>query len=259
MWDDLIKPFNLISFAISVTSLALAVVFFALSRKSKSITCIKYNRSAKIFDSKVSSPNIRVLDQNGELINEDVFLLETIVWNSGNLPIEPSDVRTPFSIMLKPCTKILDFKIARQTHFDIANIRLTEASPAANQTKIINVLWDHLDPRFGAIIQVLYSSEEEAKIDLGGYIVNVKNIMREKKDVKEEGFSFRSMRDILFLLTLSTLFIVFTLLGVFVAGIFGFLSNDNTAVISLGIALILGAFLGYRMVWLIYSNPRPPL
>ncbi|HEY0349529.1 MAG TPA: hypothetical protein VGC60_15385, partial [Pyrinomonadaceae bacterium] len=63
---------------------------------------MKTDTPFKIFDSESSTPKLRVLDDNDNLITDNIYLSEVLLWNSGDTPIEPADVREPISVRLLP-------------------------------------------------------------------------------------------------------------------------------------------------------------
>jgi hypothetical protein len=194
--EEFLKPFNLISITVTLISIALAIIFFLLSQRKKIIAYIKSDKELRIFDNKVSSPKIRVLDETGELIKDNVYLLKATIWNAGNLPIEPSDVRKPLSLTISPCSKILDFDILYQPYQDVAVIRLEEDITTSDNpdTKIIRFLWDHLDPGFGATFQVIYAGTAETKAQVEGYIVGINKFLDGGKPIIERYITSKFLR-----------------------------------------------------------------
>jgi hypothetical protein len=175
--EDFKKPINLIFLTLTVISLAATVVFYYKSKREMRPTYSVPNPALRIFDSNISSPKIRLQDSTGRQINEDVYLAETVFWNSGQLPIEPSDVREPVTFSFEPCSRILDWKITGQTKPEISQFALVldTSIHATINRKTIVLKWSHLDPNFGARIQVIYSSAHPAQIAIGGYIAGVQS------------------------------------------------------------------------------------
>lgn len=166
-----------------VAGVVVAFFFFKLSEQRKQFAYTSPVTSIRIFDSKSASPAIRVLDALGKPITEDVYVTEIVFWNSGNVPIEPSDVREPIKFVLSPVTRIIDLKVTGATRDNIAKFVVSEADVsgvAENDRKAVQILWDHLDPGFGVRFQVTYvglpSTETELAIALQGYIVNAEGL-----------------------------------------------------------------------------------
>lgn len=172
---------NIVSLLISLASVGLAVFFYLRSRKEKRIAYRHSLFPSRIFDQAVSSPRIRVLDDEGKLIENNIYVTEVTLWNAGDLPIEPDDVRKPLTIEINECNRILDYKVLRETHPEISNVTVNEDSQLTNSTKkrALFVKWDHLDPNFGIEIQIIFTSEGSwfHQIEVGGNIVGVKNFI----------------------------------------------------------------------------------
>lgn len=178
-WDDFRKPVNFVSVCLAVVSLVAAYLFYVKSQKEAVPSFTVTPSQFKIFDSHIASPKIKVYDSHGQVIDENVYLAEVVFWNSGNIPIEPRDVRIPVRLVLTPCKAILDYKIIRETRPIVAAMQLAEDTSAnlAPQTKSLILTWNHLDPGFGGRFQVIYSSSEPASISFDGYIVGTKGLL----------------------------------------------------------------------------------
>lgn len=177
--------------------LVIAIIFFKLAEQRKQFAYTTPVTSIRIFDSQSASPAIRVLDSRGEPITEDVYVTEVVFWNSGNVPIEPSDVREPIKIVLSPVKRIIDLRVTGAHRENIANFAVSEAGPPegpAGNKKAVQLEWEHLDPGFGVRFQVTYvgpsSIEGGLAVDVQGYIVNAEGISVDRsKEASEDPFS----------------------------------------------------------------------
>jgi hypothetical protein len=174
---------NLVFLVLALLSIAISIFLFILSRKTRRIAFLKTDAPFKIFDSESSTPKLRVLDQNDELITDNIYLSEILLWNSGDVPIEPADVRDSISVRLFPCKKILDYKILHQERPEIANIVLRENhNPDNSNEKILIFGWSHLDPGFGAKVQIIFVGTEETEISVNGYVVGIPMFTDESRE-----------------------------------------------------------------------------
>ena len=201
--EDLKKPINIISLSIAVVSLIGSAVFFSKSQQKKQPTYLVSEERVRIFDSSVSSPKIKVMDENSKLIDDDIFLTTIIFWNSGNLPIEPGDVRDPVKVTMSPCKRILDFSIIEATYPKIGDFKLYEAvQPQSDSlTKNVAIDWKHLDSDFGLKFQIIYVGAENTKISFDGHISGVKKF-RDARSIGKRSklFSLINIVGIVFLL-----------------------------------------------------------
>ena len=184
--EDLKRPVNAIALGIGLLSLVLSVVFYYDSQKSRTPAFLEEARRPKIYDNKLSSATIKVLDKNAVPITDDIYLLTISFWNAGAIPIEPEDVRQPVRINISGAKRVVDYSIVSQTSPDIAQITLTEVAQQSADNSIIplELSWKHLDPNFGAKVQILYTGPEDAPISLSGNIVGVDAIVDGRSFIK---------------------------------------------------------------------------
>jgi hypothetical protein len=145
------------------------------------------------------SPKIRVVDEQGSLIESNVYLIEMTLWNQGDLPIEPSDIRVPIRIILNPCARILDSKIVEQNYSEIANFRVNEVSHTSDNpdSRAVAIIWDHFDPGFAVKLQIVYAGMEEAKSEISGYIVGIKKFVNGSQSLLERHIQLRLIRNVI--------------------------------------------------------------
>jgi len=172
------KPFNLVMLAIAVASIAVTVVLAFALQKSRGIAYSLPQDTTVVYDSKKSCASIRVLDKDSSFVRDNVYVTSVTLWNSGDLPIEPSDIRKPVKISLTPCGKILDCQVTRQTNPEVANLRAAEVTGQTNNTWTVQLLWDHFDPGMGAVVQIIYAGDQHAATYVDGMIAGVAKFER---------------------------------------------------------------------------------
>ena len=156
-------------------SIILAIYFWRFPNVYREVSYTVSDDHIQVFDSSLLSPRIRMIDAEGNQIQENVYAASVTVWNSGNLPIDPIDVRIPLRIRIGSVSRILDYAILKQVDPDVANFNAREVTPSSDSDSIseIEISWDYFDPQFGAIIQVMYAAQAQADISLVGYILGI--------------------------------------------------------------------------------------
>ncbi|MES2778346.1 MAG: hypothetical protein V4651_00475 [Bacteroidota bacterium] len=165
--DEFKKPFNIVTLILTVLSIFLSIVFYFNSIKTKNISYLLQEPSL-IFDSKSSSPKIKLYEKDTIPVLGNVYLLTGTIWNSGDIPIDKSDIRVPLSIYLLNSNRILDFKIIKAVDSSIANFSLNKIY--SNSLKID---WSYFDPKFGFSFQIIYVGESDPEFMLKGKILDI--------------------------------------------------------------------------------------
>lgn len=149
---------------------------FLQTREVRSMTYLPQFPS-KVFDSD-STTRINVTDARGEPIENDIYLQEIILWNSGNQPLNVADVRRPIEISLEgdPFVEILDFRVASQTQNEIPQFRF-QRTRCCHHRLLVN--WKYFDPNQGARFHIIYQTlnEEPLDIALSGTILGVEGFI----------------------------------------------------------------------------------
>lgn len=155
----------------------------------------------KIFDNTQVTNKIKILDKNSKEIKQDVFIATISLWNSGNLPIEPFDIRLPIELASNLPIKIIDYKIIKEIDPEITNFKLIETK------NNMNILWKHFDPKSGLKFQLLYQGKENVNFFLKGKILGINNFIFEDESNKNFSALIVSIfNTILSLITLIYLF-----------------------------------------------------
>ncbi len=177
LMKDFKKPINIINLSIAVLSIILAIIFYYQSIMEKVPTYLMPEEHSLIFNSEEAFPSISVMDKDSIRIKENIYLFTSTFWNSGQLPIEPDDVRKQINLILEPCNKILDIKKIEQTHPEISKFNLKETPPLNDTTRGINISWNHFDPNQGVKFQVIYSGKKPSRLYYDGVILGVTNFI----------------------------------------------------------------------------------
>jgi hypothetical protein len=199
-WSDLKSVSNILATIFFIVSCILGFLFFrfALDRREVSY---QVDATSKVFDSNkypiragvdwkdvksnwLNSTNswkdlgfgpITVFDSEGAQVAGDIFVTSITIWNSGTLDIEPDKVQLPVTVCLRPCDKILEAVIVKQSRPDICRFKLTNiGEPIEGGGKSLQLDWLHFDPDKGLRIQILYTGSKDATPSLDGYLALMK-------------------------------------------------------------------------------------
>lgn len=182
------KPINIIFLLLALGGIIISIYFYQISERHKEITYTVDDIASKIYDSKNAASSLHLLDKDSIPIKETVYLIRGKIWNSGNLPINNSDVRLPLKISLASCKKILDFKIGKQYKDGTQKFSLSKL----NEKNLV-VNWKYFDPKNGFSYQVIYLGLEKPNVSLRGKILDIdkfKNIDEENQNKKWYSFLY---------------------------------------------------------------------
>lgn len=174
-YSEFKKPVAVVSIVLAILSIALSVVFYIKSIKERQVSYYITETPSLIFDSKISSPIIKILEKDTIPIKDNVYLLTGTIWNSGDLTISKSDVRLPIIISLLNSNRILDIKIVKEKDSRTANFLLTKVDDKSYQ-----VNWDYFDPGYGFSFQIIYAGDIDPKFKLDGVILDIANFQQKK-------------------------------------------------------------------------------
>lgn len=113
-------------------------------------------------------------------IDSDVSITQIYIWNAGEKPVKPEDVRQPVMVKLNGDGKILDVKVRKATDestgFKASPKPANELSfqtfgPAVETFNDFGVEWKILERGEGANVQVTYVGEKDAKFSVSGKVI----------------------------------------------------------------------------------------
>jgi hypothetical protein len=200
--NDFKKPVNIISIFLGVIGIILSVIFYYNGKKEKTISFLQNGKTALIFDSKNSSPSIKLFQKDSILITKNVYVLTATIWNSGDISILKEDVRKLLSIDLNSDAEILDFKIIKQKELSVANFSLSKVKENS-----IGVSWDYFDPKYGFSFQIIYQNNSESNFLLNGKILEVPSFNYLKEEKIRSNSTILNWDNLFFVFILFTFFI----------------------------------------------------
>jgi hypothetical protein len=146
---------------------ALSAYFYFASKPAGEIS-LKF-KTVKIAH---AIPDIKILDAENNPISSDVFALEIVVWNSGDLPLgEKSDrLRRSIILVLDKGTRILAAQVQ-----ETANATLSELNTHLTvENESLRVEWQEFDPGDALKLSVIYSSKNQSNIDYRGRLLELR-------------------------------------------------------------------------------------
>lgn len=187
--EDFFKPYSIVTTSLAVVSIILAVVFYYNGKKYREISYQINEPIAKIFDSKNSTPVLKLIERDSVPVSGNVYLLTGTIWNSGNLPISKEDIRQIITLKLNNSERILDFKLVKQFEPSIPKFTLLKQTENS-----LNLDWKYFDPAYGFNFQIMYVGREDPGFMLTGKILDVKSFTKgtysQKESEKNKWYSF---------------------------------------------------------------------
>jgi hypothetical protein len=162
------NPVTLVSLGIAVISLAVTVFTYLWARHEAHISY--HATTLQIVNQKEAVP-FSVIDSTGERVMENVYATNVTVWNSGDLPIDPPNVRSPLVIYLTPPgIRIIDVILENVTRENISGFRI-DGDP--KQSGGVQISWRYFDPKDGFRLRLIYASADVRKVNLNGAILGI--------------------------------------------------------------------------------------
>jgi hypothetical protein len=145
-------------------SIALAI-YLAIPEKG----VLGYRQSViKIFDSKAAG-TMRLLEPNGQPVEDDVYAVETALANAGNVAFDESRIRRGVEIRF-PGGKVVQTSVSASADPDITQFTVSRG-PAPD---VVQLKWRNFDPGQFVKITTLVASPVEVKPEINGTIFGVK-------------------------------------------------------------------------------------
>jgi len=150
--SDFVKPFNLITLALAIVGLGLAVYFYVSTLPVIRVYYLSDTALVARLDDpnqQLSRPDLTIVKDGHVLNTRSLFRTIIGVWNAGTIPIDPDKVRRDLTIEFQPPDSILDAKIVFQSS-SVIKLELNQTANAAI------VKWAHLDPKYAIIIAIYH-------------------------------------------------------------------------------------------------------
>jgi hypothetical protein len=155
-WDDFKKPVTVFFIALSILSIGVSVYLYFKGRETRELS-MRLVAVTQVYDSSSISRKLSVLDAEKVPVTNDVYVASYQLWNSGTLPIEPADLRRPFTMRLVGDARMLDWAIPYCiSDPDVCGFRF-EASDTNASPHSVTLNWQHFDTQHGCQFQFLYA------------------------------------------------------------------------------------------------------
>jgi hypothetical protein len=156
--------FQLLSLAVGVLGLSIAILTYWLSRRYKRISVSR--RSFSVIDRRRQPvPRMKIFYDDKPI--EDLRITKYLFWNSGKEPIRCSDFpdRERLVISAGQGVQILEAAIL-QSRSESCNCRLKQIDDSSYE-----IQFDYLDPRDGLVIQLSHTGSSIRSLTVHGRIV----------------------------------------------------------------------------------------
>jgi len=148
----------------SILSVFLAILFYNNSKSSRELTYL-VNPVKSIIASVDNSTDMSVTYKNNP-IKGNISSMQVAFWNSGKESIKKENILQPLVFSFENNVEIIEVRIVK-TSRKIINIKLNEEEI---KTGKLALSWDILEYNDGAVIQFIYNSSPDIKINVSAII-----------------------------------------------------------------------------------------
>jgi hypothetical protein len=183
-WSDLKKPANLIGISLAVLGIGLTVVTFVKSRQSAAVSFhvneIQVFDRERVLTTATGSSNsshskipFSVLDSSGLAIDQNIFVANVTVWNSGDLDLGIEKMRRPITVSVSGKPRLLDAEITYTTRDNLSEFHVQNAP---TDDGFAQVSWKYFDAGDGFRLRLIYSSTKQEEIIVDAIVSGVNQI-----------------------------------------------------------------------------------
>lgn len=160
--EDIKKPFNIVMLLLALGAIIFSAIFYFWSIKKTKIS-YSIENTTKIFDSELTIKKIKVYNNSDEEIKSDIYSTSVVIWNSGDNPINPGDIRINPSINVLGIEELISSPIIKETDPKVTNFSLIGDT---TNTSLFFLTWKYFDPGSALRINFLYTSNNEPSFDI---------------------------------------------------------------------------------------------
>lgn len=181
---DFLKPVNIVFLVIAMLGAGYGIYAHLDTR---AINEIAYKVSTiRIFEVSAGTSKISVYDDQNQRIEEDIFVSEFIIWNSGNTNMSTDKIREPVTFALSGKGRIIDYAVVEEVPKGVAGFSL-HAVPDKGPVKSLKFSWRNFDPDYGANVRVIFSGTDPIKIKVLGVLSGIDGGFRDVTNLKGGG------------------------------------------------------------------------
>jgi hypothetical protein len=124
----------------------------------------------RLIDADRVANSLTVLDQSGNKIKGNVYAIDIVFWNSGNLSTgKTSDrLREPINLEISPEGASIIDKTIQKVNFNAHLLKIVQNNPFQ-----VNFDWDQFDPGDAFRALIIFEGTEETTFKIGGKVVGV--------------------------------------------------------------------------------------
>jgi hypothetical protein len=161
VWEELRRPsgiLGVIGAILGVVGIIASWYFYHKTDKVGDISLMV--EQIQVFDkNRLGILPLRVLNSNGDLIDDNVFAANITIWNSGTSEIKKGDIRRPFHLTIGNILHPLDLTPTCYSHDNMDEFQVRPDG---------GINWEHFDPGEGMKIRIVYVSGDLQRISLEG-------------------------------------------------------------------------------------------
>jgi len=167
---------NIVSFALTLLSVILAIVFYIKGKKVR--LPIYRTRNINLINDGINKIKLIDIFHNGDKI-DNLSVSRIVIWNAGKETIRSSDItKDKFRIEIDEKYEILEHEILYQEK------SANDFKLVPNGSNILEIGFDYFDYEEGIIVQICHTATTDDSLKVRGAFKGVKNIIRDDSEKK---------------------------------------------------------------------------
>lgn len=154
---------GIVSTLSSVIGLALAIYFYLAAQEKPGLTIYVHPVRATVV--KKAQASALAVSFSGKQVSSDISAAQIAIWNDGKRPIRSTDIRQAVAILAP--VPILEATIRKRSR-DVVNLDLDRSKLGEGR---LVITWDILEQGDGAVMQLIYAGDADAKFGVRGALV----------------------------------------------------------------------------------------
>jgi len=155
--QDFKKPINLIPLIVSIISLSFAFISYDSRSDGRELSYKSLHN--KIMESEPLTEIMGIYTEDGERVEQDVYVSYISFWNSGKIAINRSDILKEIEVVLNDRGRFIS-----ANKVSVRGEGITKIEAVTATKKSISISMDQLDLDMGAKYQFIYTAENREKI-----------------------------------------------------------------------------------------------
>ena len=148
--------------------LAVSVSVYSLIPDKRQVSY--WVENPQLIFNKASMPgNLTLVDTSGS-INKNVYFINVLLSNSGDLPIDKQSLRDTFQIQIDATSRILDAGVSEQSDAEIFDLKIRFLNNK------LTMDWQHFDPSYKAKLYIVAESETVPQVEIYGKALGMSSL-----------------------------------------------------------------------------------